>query len=152
MKKTFIFINLYFILFLNFSSFAKTFYIGDEVNNVFNFNRYIKIKLESDNWEVVRANTMNAGVLQRIVGIARVENNEIIKIQEKPDFNFYVNAGIYVFDKNVFNFLDENKFCDMPEFLTKLKIIGKTLNGFPIHEYWLDIGKPDSFNQARIDW
>ena len=93
MKKKIIISVLYFFLFLNFNSFAKTFYIGDEVSNVFNFNRYIKIKLETDNWEVVRANTMNAGVLQRIVGIARVENNEIMEMIEVYEG---LLAGYYV--------------------------------------------------------
>ena len=45
MKKKVIISVLYFFFLLNFNSFAKTFYIGEEVNDVFNFNRYIKIKL-----------------------------------------------------------------------------------------------------------
>jgi len=24
--------------------------------------------------------------------------------------------------------------------------------GFPIHEYWLDIGRPDDYVQANADW
>ena len=74
-----------FLLFFNTTSLAKTFYIGDEVNNIFDFNRYIKIKLDSNNWEVVRVNRMNHGLLQRIVGIARVENNEIMESQKLID-------------------------------------------------------------------
>ena len=131
MKKTFIFINLYFILFLNFSSFAKTFYIGEDVNNVFNFNRYIKIKLESDNWEVVRANTMNAGVLQRIVGIARVENNEImemIEVYEGLLAGYYVAHVEPIITELVF--YDKHDGCyERPEyFLLELYRRGSTFN------------------------
>lgn len=84
-------LNIIFIL--SFNSNAKTFHIGEEVNNTFNFNRYIQIKLDGDNWEVVRANTMNEGVLQRIVGIARVENNEIMEMIEVYEG---LLAGYYV--------------------------------------------------------
>ena len=97
MKKK-ILIYLFFLNFIipfNTICYAKTFYIGDEVNNVFDFNRYIKIKLDSDNWEVVRANTRNSGVLQRIVGIARVENNEIMEMIEVYEG---LLAGFYIGD------------------------------------------------------
>ena len=131
MKKKIIISVLYFFLFLNFNSFAKTFYIGEDVNNVFNFNRYIKIKLESDNWEVVRANTMNAGVLQRIVGIARVENNEImemIEVYEGLLAGYYVAHVEPIITELVF--YDKHDGCyERPEyFLLELYRRGSTFN------------------------
>ena len=75
------------------TSMSKTFYIGDQVKNVFDFNQYIKIRLETDNWEVVRANTSNWGVKQRVVGIARVENNEVMEMIEVYEG---LLAGYYV--------------------------------------------------------
>ena len=131
MKKI-IFISLFnFLLIFNTTSFAKTFYIGDEVNNVFDFNRYIKINLDSDNWEVVRANTSNWGVLQRIVGIARVENNEImemIEIYEGLLAGYYVGHVNPILTEIVFK--DKHDGCyERPEyFLLKLYRKGSTFN------------------------
>ena len=131
MKKI-IFISFFnFLLIFNTTSFAKTFYIGDEVNNVFDFNQYIKINLDSDNWEVVRANTSNWGVLQRIVGIARVENNEIMEIIEIYEgllAGYYVGQVNTILTEMVFK--DKHDGCyERPEyFLLKLYRKGSTFN------------------------
>ena len=131
MKKI-IFIFLFnFLLIFNTTSFAKTFRIGEEINNVFNFNRYINIKLETDNWEVVRANTMNDGVLQRVVGIARVENNEImemIEIYEGLLAGYYIAYVDPILTEIVF--YDKHDGCyERPEyFLLKLYRKGSTFN------------------------
>ena len=95
MKKILFIFFFNFLLIFNTTSFAKTFYIGEEVKNIFEFNTYIKIKLDRGNWEVVRSNTVNNGVLQRIVGIARVENNEIMEMIEVYEG---VLAGFYIGD------------------------------------------------------
>ena len=131
MKKKVIISVLYFFFLLNFNSFAKTFYIGEEVNDVFNFNRYIKIKLETDNWEVIRANTRNAGILQRIVGIARVENNEImemIEVYEGLLAGYYVAHVEPIITEIVF--YDKHDGCyERPEyFLLELYRRGSTFN------------------------
>jgi len=131
MKKI-IYISLFkFLLIFNSISFAKTFYIGDEINNVFDFNRYIKIQLDSDKWEVVRANKMNHGVSQRIVGIARVENNEImemIEIYEGLLAGYYIGHVDPIIIEIVFH--DKHDGCyERPEyFLLELYRKGNTFN------------------------
>jgi len=131
MKKI-IFIFLFnFLLTFNSTSFAKTFYIGDEVNNVFDFNRYIKIKLDSDNWEVVRANTSNWGVLQRIVGIARVENNEImemIEIYEGLLAGYYIGHVDPIIIEIVFHDKHDGCYERSEYFLLELYRKGSTFN------------------------
>ena len=131
MKKIIFILFFNFLLIFNTTSFAKTFYIGDEVNNVFDFNQYIKINLDSDNWEVVRANTSNWGVLQRIVGIARVENNEIMEIIEIYEgllAGYYVGQVNTILTEMVFK--DKHDGCyERPEyFLLKLYRKGSTFN------------------------
>jgi NDP-sugar pyrophosphorylase family protein len=65
--------------------------------------------------------------------------NEII---EKPEIYFSVNAGIYVFKKELIKYLRRNKKTEMNEFIEKLKNNKKNIKIYPIHEYWLDIGTP----------
>ena len=131
MKKI-IFIFLFnFLLIFNSTAFAKTFYIGNEVNNVFDFNRHIKIKLESNNWEVVRANTMNDGVSQRIVGIARIENNEImemIEIYEGLLAGYYIGHVDPIIIEIVFHDKHDGCYERSEYFLLELYRKGSTFN------------------------
>ena len=70
--KNFTYYYFYIQLFIYFHYFnVKTFYIGDQVKNVFDLINILKLDLKRI--IEVRANTSNWGVKQRIVAIARVE-------------------------------------------------------------------------------
>ena len=71
---------------------AKTFYIGDNISGYFNYNRDIKIKLSPGNWTVIRKAT-EGNPKQQIVGIGRVEGNEIMEMIEVYEGKL---AGYYV--------------------------------------------------------
>ena len=70
-----------FVINITSNSSAKTFYTGDQVEDFFNYNNDITIKLKPGIWTVVR-NQTRGFPKQRIVGIGRVENNEIIEMIE----------------------------------------------------------------------
>ena len=131
MKKFLIFIYLFSSFTFGTNTFAKTFYIGEEVKDFFSFNQYIKIKLKRGNWEVVRANTSNWGILQRVVGIARVENNEVmemIEVYEGLLAGYYVGHVEPIITELVFH--DKYDGCyERPEyFLLELYRKGSTFN------------------------
>jgi len=62
--------------------FAKNFFVGQEISNNFIFNKDIQINLSGNNWVVIRKNTYLEHVRQKVVGIGRVEDNEIMEIIE----------------------------------------------------------------------
>jgi dTDP-glucose pyrophosphorylase/CBS domain-containing protein len=85
-------------------------------------------------------------------GVIETEGSYIISIKEKPIHKFFVNAGIYVLSPQVFEYIPKNEFYDMPTLFDdiikdKLKSIS-----FPIHEYWLDIGRMEEFQQANNEY
>lgn len=81
-------------------------------------------------------------------GVVRLKDDEIINIEEKPTESFFVNAGIYVLSPTVFEFVNRGEYLDMPDLVTTLIQAGKTIRGFPIREYWLDIGRKDDLERA----
>ena len=112
------------------SALAKTFYIGDKVNNYFNYNKDIKIKLSPGNWSVIRT-AMRGVPKQKIVGIGRVENNEIMELVEVYEgllAGYYVSYVEPVLMEIVFK--DEHDGCyERPEYyLLELYQKGSTFN------------------------
>ena len=85
-------------------------------------------------------------------GVAEFEGTDLIKFREKPSFIKHINAGIYILNPNILKLLPKNKFYDMPSLLLKAKELGKKVSVFPIKEYWLDIGNPDSLKEANLNW
>ena len=73
------------------------------------------------------------------------------RLVEKPIQRFFVNAGIYVVSPVVIQSVPENHHIDMPTLLEQHMNKRNNVLMFPIHEYWLDIGRMDDFNRAQTD-
>ena len=85
-------------------------------------------------------------------GVIETDGSNITSIKEKPVHKFFVNAGIYMLSPQVFEYIPSNEFYDMPtlfEEIIKNKL--KTIS-FPVHEYWLDIGRMSDFEQAQSEY
>ncbi|QEZ88267.1 glucosamine-1-P guanylyltransferase [Aliarcobacter cibarius] len=85
-------------------------------------------------------------------GVVETINDKIISIVEKPIKKFFVNAGIYVLSPNIFEFIPKNEFFDMPTLFNILIERKRKILSFPIHEYWLDIGRMEEYKKANEEY
>ncbi len=85
-------------------------------------------------------------------GTLEIENNRILKVEEKPMQKFFVNAGIYVFEPDILKSIPENQYYDMPDLFNSLIETNRESVAFPIREYWLDIGQMDDYQRANVDF
>ncbi|CDU11023.1 nucleotidyltransferase family protein [Vibrio coralliirubri] len=84
-------------------------------------------------------------------GVINGEGNKVRSMVEKPIQRFFVNAGIYVVSPRVIQSVSKNHCIDMPTLLEEHMRQRDNILMFPIHEYWLDIGRMDDFNRAQTD-
>ncbi|EJD6664147.1 nucleotidyltransferase family protein [Providencia sp. CRE-3FA-0001] len=84
-------------------------------------------------------------------GVINSEGNKITSMVEKPIQRFFINTGIYVISQNIIKSVPQNHRIDMPTLLEQHIAMDKNILMFPIHEYWLDIGRMDDFNRAQKD-
>ena len=85
-------------------------------------------------------------------GVINHEGPVLTSLVEKPTKKYLVNAGLYVLDPKILPLLDSGLSQDMPSLLDKAMALGHTVNVCPIHEYWLDVGRPETLIQAHEDW
>jgi len=85
-------------------------------------------------------------------GVIKTKGSAITSIEEKPVHKFFVNAGIYTLSPKVFDFIPQNTFFDMPTLFEKLIEADLKSISFPLHEYWLDIGRISDFEQAQHEY
>ena len=84
-------------------------------------------------------------------GVVDCEGERVTGLREKPRYSFFINAGIYLVEPKVWDFISEGENLDMPLVIERvIKSTGKVVS-FPIREYWLDIGKPDDYRRAQDD-
>ena len=84
-------------------------------------------------------------------GVVIGDGERIVSMQEKPIQRFFVNAGIYVINPEIFKNTEKHTRIDMPTLLQKYLDENQDVLMFPIHEYWLDIGRMDDFKRAQND-
>jgi len=70
---------------------------------------------------------------------------------EKPTLQYRVSMGIYIFEPRALQMLPKNERIDLPDFVKRLVAAGETINCYPYDGYWLDIGRPDDYQQAVAD-
>ena len=83
------------------------------------------------------------------------KNGYITEFQEKPAVNNaksnFINTGIYIFNRKIFDFIPENTFYDFAKnVFPKLLELGQ-INTFEIKDYWNDIGTLEQYRQSNRD-
>lgn len=81
-------------------------------------------------------------------GVVQTQGIEIIGFEEKPIMRTHINAGVYVVDPAALSFLESGGHCDMPTLFERLQIKKKRTVAYPMHEPWLDVGRPDDLTGA----
>ena len=84
-------------------------------------------------------------------GVVDLEEVRVSNIREKPSFSFFINAGIYLLEPDVHDFIPSEQRFDMTDLIQKLIEAGKTVVSFPIMEYWLDVGRHEDYAKAQED-
>jgi NDP-sugar pyrophosphorylase family protein len=68
---------------------------------------------------------------------------------EKPVQRFFINAGIYLLAPELVKRVMPDTRIDMPSLLEQAMAAGNNVTMFPVHEYWLDIGRMDDYQRAQ---
>jgi NDP-mannose synthase len=80
------------------------------------------------------------------------ETHEIAGYIEKPTYDFQVSMGIYIFEPAVLRYIPHNKYLDFPDLILKMLAAGEKIMGYPYDGYWQDLGRPDDYEQAIMDF
>lgn len=81
-------------------------------------------------------------------GVLNCEGSAVKSIAEKPVQEFLVNAGIYYLDKSVLSSIPRGQKYNMTDLIEQMIEKNKSVVGFPIIEYWVDIGHIEDYNNV----
>ncbi len=75
-------------------------------------------------------------------GVLKISGLEVESYEEKPIISNLINAGVYALEPDVLDLIKEPKLRNMPEILDISKKLNKKVIVYPLHESWIDIGRP----------
>jgi NDP-sugar pyrophosphorylase family protein len=85
---------------------------------------------------------------QHPFGVVQTQGVEVIGFEEKPVTRNHINAGVYALDSDALSVLSSDAHCDMPALFGRLQAKAKRTVAYPMHESWLDVGRPDDLNRV----
>ncbi|MCE3236681.1 MAG: Mannose-phosphate guanyltransferase [Vampirovibrio sp.] len=94
-----------------------------------------------------RTSKIDFGVLEFDADTHRIQN-----FIEKPMLEHSVSMGIYVFNRQVRDFIPEDTFFGFDSLVKTLIRDQGAIQAFPFNGYWLDIGRVDDYETAVTDF
>jgi len=86
---------------------------------------------------------------QNPYGVVQTEGLKIVGFEEKPIVSNFINSGVYALSPSVLQHLSPNQACDMPSLFMRLQAKSMTTIVYPMHEPWLDVGRPEDLLSAQ---
>ncbi len=82
-------------------------------------------------------------------GILDLDGRAVKGLLEKPKYNYYANAGIYLIKRRALDEIPMDTFFNATDLIEKLISEGKTVIRYPLNGTWIDIGNPQEYQKAN---
>ncbi len=82
-------------------------------------------------------------------GILDLDGRDIKGLLEKPKYNYYANAGIYLIKKSALAEIPDDTFFNATDLIEKLISENKKVVRYPLNGTWIDIGNPQEYQKAK---
>jgi NDP-sugar pyrophosphorylase family protein len=80
------------------------------------------------------------------------KDGRIRKLIEKPTYHFDVGTGIYIYEPKVLKYITPGQYLDFPTLVETLLQAGEPIIGYPMTEYWLDLGTHLDYQKAQSEF
>lgn len=74
--------------------------------------------------------------------------DRVTGLTEKPTYNYYANAGIYIIRRDVKEALVPGRYLDAPDLIENIIKEGGRVSQYVMEGRWIDIGSPDDYRHA----
>lgn len=130
----------------------KTFMVSNgDVLTLLDFNDFINFHHEQGG---ICSIAMHKHKVHIDLGVVEQNNGDyvITGYVEKPTLDYRVSMGVYIFEPRVLDYIPKNEYLDFPDLVKTLLANGERVIGYPFNGYWRDLGNPEDYTQACLDF
>ena len=81
-------------------------------------------------------------------GVIEKNQEQLEKLTEKPTLEYEVSMGVYMLNREALNFIPKETYFGFDNMMEILLAKSKSISVKTFNGYWLDIGRPDDYEQA----
>ncbi len=81
-------------------------------------------------------------------GVLKTEGQDLLKVDEKPNFHLLVNTGLYVVEQKVINLIKDDEFLNMTDLIQSVKENNGKVGVYPYHGNWFDVGQWEDYKNS----
>ena len=83
-------------------------------------------------------------------GVVKMKENSIIEsMEEKPEYTFQINTGVYLMNKKAIDYIPTKTLFDMPELINSLIKNKQKIVAYPVNEHdYIDVGEWEEYKNT----
>ena len=85
-------------------------------------------------------------------GIVEAADGQVIAFHEKPTLHYAVSMGVYAVSRKTLEAYPTGQPLGFDRLVLDLLRAGRRPAAYPVEGYWLDIGRPDDYDQANTEF
>jgi len=120
--------------------------MNGDILSSFNFKKFYDVSLKGKS-------ELSVAIKKEITpyhfGNISFKGDYVTEIEEKPNLETNILAGIYFMQPTIFSLFPENEYFGMDQLIKKMLKLNKPIMKYEITEYWLDIGRPEDYDKAQ---
>lgn len=120
---------------------------GDVLSDL-NYSEFLEKHIESENIFSVAGYKR---IQQIDYGVLNVKDHVLTGFSEKPKKQYVVSMGIYAVSQNVLLHIPDEQYFGFDMLMLKLLNLNIDVGIYEHNGYWMDIGRPDDYEQAVVD-
>ena len=122
---------------------------GDILTSL-NFRNFLTYHKRNKNLFTISSNFRSENVNYGVLKTNSKKN--LIKFIEKPKLDYQVSMGIYVINTKILDIIPKNEYFGMDDLIKEMLSQNLKINSYNFDGYWKDIGRPDDYEEAIIDF
>ena len=91
-------------------------------------------------------------VVKDELGVLEVNGERVVAYHEKPEHEYLVSMGVYVFGQEAARRVRKGERLDFPDLVQRLLAEGRKVRVHLHDGYWLDVGRHDDFTRANEEF
>jgi NDP-sugar pyrophosphorylase family protein len=85
-------------------------------------------------------------------GVLEVESGRVVSFREKPKLDYSVSMGVYALTRSTLAGYQQGEALGFDQLVLDLLAAGRNPASYPHDGYWLDIGRPEDYDRANLEF